>query len=71
MSDQRYVITLEQLEELKQLDLSWCPSAFQYTKGNFRKYKTLMKLPAFRVFGYGGSDDLEDSMGEIWRNNVI
>lgn len=70
MPDQCYVITLEQLEEIKRLDLPWCPSAFQYAKGNFRKYKAYMKLPAFRVFGYGGSDDLEDRMGEIWRNNI-
>ena len=71
MSDQHCVITLEQLEELKQLDLPWCPSAFKYVEGNFKKYKAYMKLRTFRGFGYGGSDDLEDFMGEYWRNNVL
>lgn len=66
MSNQRYVMTLDQIKELQQLDLPLCPSAFQFVKGNFRKYKAYMKLPAFRIFGYGGSDDLEDRMGDIW-----
>ena len=60
-------MTEEQIQELKELDLPYCPSAFQYVKGNFRKYKAYIKLAAFRVFGFAGSEDLETGMGEHWR----
>lgn len=68
MPNQHYVMTSEQIEELRQLDLPFCPSAFQYVKGNFGKYKAYMKLASFRAFGYDGSDDLEEAVGEHWRN---
>ena len=68
MPNQHYVMTPEQIEELRQLDLPFCPSAFQYyVKGNFGKYKAYMKLAAFRVFGYDGSNDLEESMRDYWK----
>lgn len=60
-------MTEEQIQELKELDLPYCPSAFQYVKGNFGKYKAYMKLRAFRVFGFAGSEWLEEAQGENWR----
>ena len=62
-------MTEEQIQELKSLNLPYCPSAFQYLKGNFRKYKSYMKLAAFRAFGFAGSEDLEFGMGEHWRKH--
>lgn len=61
------LMTTEQLQELRELDLPYCPSAFLYCKGNFPKYKGYIKLRAFRVFGWNGSADLELGMGETWR----
>lgn len=60
-------MTEEQIQELKELDLPYCPSAFNYVGGNFRKYKAYMKLAAFRTFRFAGSADLEAGMGKHWR----
>ena len=67
MSDQHYLITEEQLQELKKLDLPYAPSIFDYFKGNFIKYKARMRLPAYRAFGWEGSQLLEEIQGETWR----
>lgn len=67
MSDQHYLMTEEQIQELKDLDLPYCPSAFESLKGNFPKYKGYMKLRAFRVFGFAGSEELEEAMKDNWR----
>lgn len=61
------LMSREQLSELKEEDLPYCPSAFLYCKGNFKRYKGYIKLRAFRVFGWNGSVDLELGMGETWR----
>ena len=61
------LMSREQLSELKEEDLPYCPSAFLYGKGNFKRYKAYIKLRAFRVFGWNGSADLELGMGETWR----
>ena len=60
-------MTDEQIQELKELDLPYCPSAFDYVDGKFGKYKAYINLLAFRVFRFAGSADLEARMGEIWR----
>ena len=60
-------MTAEQMLELQEENLPYCPSAFIYCKGNFKKYKAYIKLRAFRAFGWDGSADLELGMGEIWR----
>lgn len=62
-----YVMTNEQMSELREEDLPYCPSAFIYYEGNFKKYKAVIKLPAFRAFGWAGSADLELGMGKTWR----
>lgn len=67
MPDQHYLITEEQLQELKDLDLPYAPSIFNYFKGNFVKYKARMKLAAYRAFGWEGSQLLEEKQGETWR----
>ena len=64
-----YVMTDEQMFELREEDLPYCPSAFIYCKGNFKKYKAYIKLRAFRVFGWAGSADLELGMGPSWRKS--
>ena len=46
-----YVMTDEQMFELREEDLPYCPSAFISCKGNFKKYKAYIKLRAFRAFG--------------------
>jgi len=61
------LMSREQLSELKEEDLPYCPSAFLYCEGNFKRYKAYIKLRAFRVFGWNGSADLELGMGETWR----
>lgn len=61
------LMSFEQLSELKEENLPYCPSAFLYCKGNFKKYKAYIKLRAFRAFGWDGSADLELGMGETWR----
>lgn len=75
MSDQHHLnpllesclMSYKQLSELKEENLPYCPSAFLYCKGNFKKYKAYIKLRAFRGFGWDGSADLELGMGETWR----
>lgn len=62
-----YVMTDEQMFELREENLPYCPSAFIHCEGNFKKYKAIMKLRAFRAFGWDGSADLELGMGKIWR----
>lgn len=60
-------MTEEQIQELKNLDLPYCPSAFNYVKGKFGKYRAYMKLAPFRAFHFAGSEDLERAMGPHWR----
>jgi hypothetical protein len=60
-------MTEEQIQELKNLDLPYCPSAFDYVGGKFGKYKAYIKLAAFRVFGFARSAELETSMSKYWR----
>lgn len=67
MPDQHYLITDEQLQELKELDLPYAPSIFNYFKGNFAKYKANMRLAAYKAFGWEGSQLLEELQGEVWR----
>lgn len=67
MSNQHYLITEEQLQELKELDLPYAPSIFDYFQGNFAKYKGHMRMAAYRAFGWEGGPLLEKLQGEIWR----
>lgn len=64
------MITFEQLEQLKEMDIPYCPSAFNYLEENFRKYIKYMRLPAYRPFKWEDSQELEELEGEIWKKLI-
>ena len=64
-------MTEEQIQELKELDLPYCPSSFEYVGGHFKKYKAYMSLLSFRSLGFDGSANLEADLGDFWRRHRI
>ena len=61
-------MTEEQKEYLQVYDIPYCPSAFEYhCKRNFKKYIGYMGLYQFKLYGWAGSQALEEAMGEFWR----
>lgn len=71
MSDQHYLMTEEQIQELKTLDLPYCPSVFQQYRGNFKKYCAYMRLHDLRPYGWEDSEDLELSFQRFYANPVV
>ena len=71
MSDQHYLMTEEQVLELMELDLPFCPTAFQYCKGRFGLYKNYMRLASFRAFGFKDGALLEADMKKNWKGRAF
>lgn len=71
MSDQHYLMTEEQIQELKTLDLPYCPSVFQHYRGHFKKYCAYMRLHDLRSYGWNDSEQLEKYFQNFYANPVV
>ena len=54
-----------QIAYLKQNDIPYSPSLFQYTKGNFKKYCAILKLAAYRKMGWEDSEQIENIYNKL------
>lgn len=71
MSNQYYLMTEEQIQELKNLDLPYCPSVFQHYQGHFKKYCAYMRLPDNRNYHFADSEELEKFFQRFYTNPVV
>ena len=71
MSDQHYLMTEEQIQELKTLDLPYCPSVFEHYRGHFKKYCAYMRLHDLRDYHFADSEQLEKYFQEFYADPVV
>ena len=71
MSDQHYLMTEEQIQELKTLDLPYCPSVFQHYQGHFKKYCAYMRLHDNRNYHFADSEYLEEFFQNFYADPVV
>ena len=64
-------MTEEQIQELKTLDLPYCPFVFQHYHGHFKKYCAYMRLPDFRSYGWNDSEHLEAFFQKFYADPVV
>lgn len=71
MSDQHYLMTEEQIQELKALDLPYCPSVFNHYQGHFKKYCAYMRLRDLRSYKWADSEWLEKYFQGFYANPIV
>lgn len=71
MSDQHYLMTEEQIQELKILDLPYCPSVFQHYRGHFKQYCAYMRLHDLRQYGWSDSESLEAYFQKFYADPIV
>ena len=71
MPDQHYLMTEEQIQELKTLDLPYCPSVFQHYQGNFKRYCAYMRLHDLRQYRWDDSEYLEKYFQDFYADPVV
>ena len=64
-------MTEEQIQELKALDLPYCPSVFHHYRGHFKKYCAYMCLHDLRQYGWNDSEHLEEFFQNFYANSVV
>lgn len=64
-------MTEEQIQELKILDLPYCPSVFQRYHGHFKKYCAYMRLHDLRQYGWADSEHLEASFQKFYADPIV
>lgn len=64
-------MTEEQIQELKNQNLPYCPSVFNYYRGQFKKYCAYMRLPGLKMYAWEDSESLEKSFQNFYSNPVV
>lgn len=57
----------EQIAYLKQNDIPYSESLFIYADKNFKKYCAILRLAAYRKFGWNDSDAIEQVYSKLCR----
>lgn len=70
MSDQHYLMTEEQIQELKELDLPYCPSVFDHYHGRFKQYCSYMRLHDNRNYHFSDSEWLEKAFQKFYADPI-
>lgn len=71
MLNQHYEMTEEQIQELKNLDLPYCPSVFSNYQGHFKQYCAYMRLHDLRSYKWADSEQLEKYFQEFYADPVV
>lgn len=71
MPDQHYLMTEEQIQELKERDLPYCPSVFNYYQGQFKRYCAYMRLHDLKPYGWADSEQLEEFFQKFYADPVV
>jgi hypothetical protein len=71
MSQQRYIMTDKQIQELKELDIPYCPSVFNHYHGNFKRYCGYMRLHDNRDYRFSDSEWLEKWFQKFYADPIV
>jgi hypothetical protein len=63
-------LTEEQIQYLKDNNIAYSPSIFKYCKCSFPKYLGIMRLAAYRVFGWEDSAFVEEGAKD-WVERIV
>lgn len=71
MSNQYYLMTEEQIQELKNQNLPYCPSVFNHYHGQFKRYCAYMRLHDLRPYGWEDSESLEKFFQNFYADPIV